>query len=78
MLRHRLINCSLTANCGLWTADSKLQPVIVLVKVNHHDDEKYEVNEEPHHGAAFFAFIFDMVGHDGIFLMKDFVERRQK
>ena len=52
--------------------ESKLQAQIVAVQINEKADEHDEVDDKPHHKAALFAFIFYMVGHDGIVLMKDF------
>ena len=43
---------------GHW---SELQVQVVAVEVYQQGDEHHEVNDEPHHKAAFFAFIFYMV-----------------
>ena len=43
-----------------------------LVEVNEKDDESKDVDDGPHHEFALFAFIFNMVCHDGIFFLLDF------
>jgi hypothetical protein len=52
--------------------ESKFRAQIIAIQINKQADEHDEVDDKPHHKAAFFAFIFYMVRHDGIVLMKDF------
>jgi hypothetical protein len=39
----------------------KLHAEVVAVQVNQQQHEQGEINEKPHHKAAFFTFIFNMI-----------------